>query len=197
MIGRRAFAMAMLGLGLAAGCVGGAESGVSGDGAFVDISGARHTPLDPDPGELHCLVFVTVDCPIANGYAPTIQGLRRQFGPRPVRFFLVHVDPDVDSATAAAHAAEYGHEGPILRDPDHVLVRATGAGVTPEAAVVGASGEVLYCGRIDNWYADFGSKRPQPSQHDLRDALQAALAGQPIARDRVPAIGCYIDDLRR
>lgn len=142
------------------------------------------------------LVFLTTDCPIANAYAPRIQALAEQFADRPARFFLVHVDPDVTADVARAHAADYGHQSPVLLDHEHALVGHTGVTVTPEVAVVVGDGEVVYRGRIDNWYGDLGRKRPKPTRHELRDALEAVFAGAEVEVPRTEAVGCYVPDLR-
>lgn len=52
---------------------------------------------------------------------------------------------------------------------------------------------MLYQGRIDNWFGDLGKKRPQPTRHDLRDAIHALLAGAEVVEARTVAIGCSIE----
>ena len=163
--------------------------------ALRAIDGERHHPLDVGDGVANVVVFTTTDCPIANGYAPTIQKLVADFEPRGVRFFLVHVDPDLTVADAKEHAADYGHRSTVLLDPKHALVRTTGATITPEAVVVTGAGEVRYQGRIDDWYGDLGRKRPRPRRHDLRDALDAVVADRPVATSRTEAIGCDMPPL--
>jgi len=36
----------------------------------TDVNGARVSPLSPAAGDVHLLIFVTPDCPVANRYAP-------------------------------------------------------------------------------------------------------------------------------
>jgi hypothetical protein len=66
--------------------------------------------------------------------------------------------------------------------------------VTPTAVVVDAQGTVRYRGRVDNLYAALGKTRQQVTSHDLRDALDAVLAGRPVAHPETEAIGCFITD---
>ena len=161
-----------------------------------DLGGRAWQPLRPE-GETkaHVLLFTTRDCPVANGYAQEIGRIARDYAAQPVAFLLIHVDPDVTVADAREHAREYALDLPILRDLDHTLVRTTGVKVTPEAAVINADGTVAYTGRIDDRFTSLGRQRPQPTRHDLRLALDAVLAGQPVASPRVEAIGCPIADL--
>lgn len=162
--------------------------------AFQDLDGHAVAPLEVEGARAHVLLFTTVDCPIANGYAPAIGRLAGEYTGAGVRFFLVHVDPAVDAARAREHARDYGYTFPVLLDPEHALVAAVGATVTPEVAVLDGSGELAYLGRIDDWYAALGKKRRRATTSDLADALDAVLDGRPVEVTRAPAVGCLIPD---
>ena len=73
------------------------------------------------------------------------------------------------------------------------------ARITPEAAVwVPSRGawRLVYHGRIDDRYLDFGKWRAEPTRHDLAEAIGAALSGKPVRESVTKAIGCSIADLR-
>jgi len=72
-------------------------------------------------------------------------------------------------------------------------VELTGAYVTPQAAVLTGDGKLLYLGRVDNRVEDFGKQRLTATVFDLRDAIDAALAGKPVAHPRTKSIGCAIN----
>ncbi|QJW96371.1 redoxin family protein [Frigoriglobus tundricola] len=160
-----------------------------------DINGTAQTPLAVTDAKAHVLIFLTTDCPIANSYAPEIGAMMKDFADQPVRFYAVHVDPDLTPAGAQKHAKEYGLTLPVLVDTKHQLVAATGVTRTPEVAVVLKDGTIAYRGRIDDRYPGLGKKRQAPSQRDLRDALSAVLAGEPVPTGRTQAVGCSIPDL--
>jgi hypothetical protein len=82
-----------------------------------------------------------------------------------------------------------------LRDPEHKLVKQSQAQITPEAAVFDSNGRLVYHGRIDNLYEDFGHARKSATTHELSDAIEAAIAGKPLSGKATPAVGCYISDL--
>jgi thiol-disulfide isomerase/thioredoxin len=160
-----------------------------------DLKGKDQTPLAVTDAKAHVLVFLTTDCPIANSYAPEIGAMLKDYADQPVRFYAVHVDPDLTVADAQKHAKEFGLTLPVLVDTKHQLVTATGVTRTPEVAVVLKDGIVAYRGRIDDRYPGLGKKRQAPSQRDLRDALSAILAGEPVPAARTQAVGCSIPDL--
>ena len=170
--------------------------------SVFDLAGQPIDPLAADGGaKATVFIFVRTDCPISNRYAPEVRRLHEKFTPQGVSIRLIYPDPDQTASAIRDHLHEYGYASQALRDPHHVLVRMTGAQVTPEAAVFAAadsagSPELVYCGRIDDRYVDFGTARPAPTTHDLEQVLEAILAGQPIAATTTRAVGCYISDLK-
>ena len=155
-----------------------------------DADGHSVRPLDVQGSPAVVLVFVATDCPISNSYAPEVQRIMAEHRTDGLRFYLVYAD--ATAAEAKAHEAAYGYRCPALLDPDHVLAARVGATVTPEVAVVGDGGRLLYRGRIDDRYVDFGRKRPAATTHDLRTALAAVAAGRPVEIPLTRAVGCPI-----
>src|SRR5712664_2483561 len=159
---------------------------------MADINGVPRSPLHPD-GKASVLFFITSDCPISNSYAPEIQRICSEYGPKKVSCNLVYVDPDLTVAEVKKHVKDFGYSGvPAILDSTQKLVHGAGATITPEAALIGASGQVLYRGRIDNVYASLGKRRPEATEKDLRKALDEVLGGRAIATPSTKAIGCYI-----
>tara|TARA_B100000686_G_scaffold39423_2_gene40813 strand:- start:296 stop:901 length:606 start_codon:yes stop_codon:yes gene_type:complete len=161
--------------------------------AFADVRGKQHTPFSSGKAKAVVFVFLLRDCPVSNVYAPELTRIHKAYAKKGVALYLVHPDRDTDAKTARAHASEYKLSAPVVLDHDHKLTRLAKASVTPEAAVFDAKARLLYHGRIDNLYADFGKKRFKPTQHDLRDTLDALLAGKRLAKRTTEAVGCYID----
>jgi hypothetical protein len=142
------------------------------------------------------LIFTRTDCPISNRSAPAVGALCDRFQPLGVDFFLVYVDPRQDGDRIRRHLKEYHYTCPAIRDPYHSLAAECKATVTPEAVVFDAQRAVVYQGRIDDLYADFGEPRTSATTHELADALEAIVNGEPVAQPRTKAIGCYISDLK-
>ena len=109
-----------------------------------------------------------------------------------VLFYAVQGDTTIPDEEVRRHAREFAYRFPTLLDPRQILARHTGAMVTPEAVVLSEEGAVLYLGRIDNRVEDFGKTRIAATEFDLRDALDAILAGRPVPHPRTRALGCAI-----
>lgn len=157
-----------------------------------DTEGVEHTPNEWAQARAVVLFFVTTDCPLSNGYAPEMNRIEQAYAPRGAVFYAVQGDTTIPDEEVRRHAREYGYRFPAVLDPRQILARHTGATVTPEAVVLSAEGAVLYRGRIDNRVEDFGKTRLQATQFDLRDALDAIMAGRPVPHPRTRALGCAI-----
>ncbi len=154
------------------------------------------TPADPflaAAGRPVVLIFVRTDCPISNRYAPLIQRISSEYGAK-IGLWLVYPSRTASAEKIRQHEREYGYKLAALRDPQHALVTQAQVRVTPEAAVFDANRHLLYHGRIDDLYQDFGRARPAATTHELDDAIQAALSGK-TPPPNTPGVGCYIADL--
>ena len=145
---------------------------------------------------LTVLIFVSIDCPVSNRYAPEIRRLHDEFTPRGVRFRLVYPNPLDDEAAIGRHLRDFGYPNIAERDRDRTLVNMAGATITPEAAVFDSRERLVYRGRIDDRFVELGRERPSATRRDLRDALTAVLAGKPVSPSQTQAVGCFIGDMK-
>ncbi len=166
--------------------------------ALAALEALTGKPLDPFAGAAHArvLLFVRTDCPITNRYAPELRRIALEFAHRGVDFWLVYPDPAETSGAIEAQIAEYKLPGKALRDPHHKLVARSQATVSPQAAVFDNGGHLMYSGRIDDRYFDFGKSRPAAQTYDLEAAIAAVLSGKPVKLSRTRAVGCYLADVR-
>ena len=164
--------------------------------SLTDTAGRIHQTADWNNVKAVVIFFTTVDCPLSNGYIPEMNRISRDYGSRGIAFYAVQTDTTIPEAEVVQHTKEFGFEFPVLLDPKQILVKHTGAIVTPEVAVLSKSGEVSYLGRIDNRIVDFDQRRPAATAFDLKDALEAVLSGRKPAEPRTTAVGCGINFVR-
>jgi peroxiredoxin len=164
--------------------------------SLEDTAGTKHGRHEWRDKKAVLLLFIGLDCPVSNGYAPEMQRLVENYATRGVACYAVHADPDVTAEMAATHAKEYGLKFSVLLDPLQALARQAGARYMPEAVVLSKEGQIVYRGRIDDRYTLEGKRRDQPQTHELEDALEAVLAGKepPVAETKV--YGCRLPKLR-
>lgn len=154
---------------------------------------ARPDVLTPHGEKAVVLLFVRPDCPISNRYAPEIQRLQKVYAPSGIEFHLVYPERGLNLAAIEQHRREYGYTLPAIADRDHRYTGLAQAHTTPEAAVF-VAGRLVYRGRIDDRFADFGKARPEPARRDLDAVLAAISQGRAVAFRETRAIGCAIEE---
>ncbi len=169
---------------------------IAGDFVLKDIHQNEIAPLKSIDDKPVVLIFISTDCPIANGYAPEINRIYEKYSEQKVKCTLVHVDPELTNRDATKHADEFALKPAVVVDRKHELVQAAGAKTTPEAVVFDSAGKVVYRGRINDRYADYGDRRNTVKTHNLRDTLDAVLAGKEVKVKETRALGCLIEPLK-
>ena len=137
---------------------------------------------------LTVLMFIATRCPYSNAYNGRMEKLSSDYGTRGVAFVGINSNETESAADIVEHARSHGLTFPILKDAGSRVADLYGAQRTPEVFVVDGSGALRYHGRIDENAQDAaGVKSP-----DLRNALDALLAGQPVPSAETKAFGCTI-----
>jgi hypothetical protein len=165
--------------------------------AFLAVSvfsaAAAETPLDSKT-KVVALIFISSECPISNKMVPEIERVHKKFAKTDAGVWIVYPNASDTEKDIKDHRREYHINTPYVRDPKHYLVKKSGVTVTPEAVVYNEKREILYRGRINDQYLALGKGRPQATQHDLEEAIEAVLAGNKPKAEKTEAIGCYIQD---
>jgi thiol-disulfide isomerase/thioredoxin len=164
------------------------------------VDGGVVKPFASGP-EASVAFFVATDCPVSNAYAPEIQRVCREYNGRGVGCSLIYEDVEIAHSglplrqQVRGHLTDYKFAGiPAAIDGDRAAAAVGKATITPTAVVVDRGGAIRYRGRIDNLYVALGKTRQQVTSHDLRDALDAVLAGHPVLHPETESIGCFITD---
>ena len=133
------------------------------------------------------LIFIAVQCPVSNAYNERMEKLAQDYKARGINVIGINSNVSEDAGAVKAHAAQNNLTFPILKDPGNKIADRLGATRTPEAYFLDASNKLLYHGRIDNSKDVSGV-----NSSELRDAMDAALAGKPIEKTSAMAFGCSI-----
>jgi len=157
-----------------------------------DVDGGEHRQAEWDSKRAVVVFFTTTECPLSNGYIPEMNRLQKEYAARNVAFYAVEVDTALTDRDVRKHAKDFAIAYPVLIDKRQTLVRLAGATATPEVAVLSNKGAVLYLGRIDNRVEDFDQHRNVATEHDLRNALDAVLAGRVAPHATTKVVGCAI-----
>src|SRR5437660_3028160 len=137
------------------------------------------------------LVFTTTTCPLAQRYLPTLRQLDRDYRGKAVQCVAINVGAADSILAIAAHAVRHDMDFPFVKDQSGDCVRAVGVRRTPEVVVLDDQRRLCYRGRIDDQYR-LGGVRPAATSHDLKEAIDAVLAGRKVTRPETVVDGCPI-----
>lgn len=147
----------------------------------------------PDSADAFVVMFICNHCPFVKHVREELARLGRDYRSNVAIVAInsndIESHPGDSPAMMKLEAAKWGYTFPYLFDADQSVARAYRAACTPDFFVFDRDRKLVYRGQLD------GSR---PSNHvpsdgrDLRAALDATLAGQPVADDQHPSIGCSI-----
>ncbi|HWS53100.1 MAG TPA: thioredoxin family protein [Pyrinomonadaceae bacterium] len=193
---RKLYAAALLGaLALAAAAApagasdttGGAIGATVADFTLPDADGREHSLASLRGKNGTVLIFVSTQCPISNAYDARMEKLSQDLRALGVNVVGINSNATESPADVKQHAAAKKLSFPILKDGGNRIADRLDARVTPEAYFLDASNKLVYRGRIDN-----SRNGDAISSQELREAVEATLAGRPVAKTEVRAFGCSI-----
>jgi peroxiredoxin len=128
------------------------------------------------------VLFMSTLCPYCNYYNDLLRDMAADYAGRGVVFVAINSSRVETLDEIRDHARRHGHTFPILRDAGGKLATLFDARRTPEAFVLDREGRLRYRGRI-------ASKMSSP---DLKNALDALLAGRDVRPAETKAFGCAL-----
>jgi len=134
------------------------------------------------------VMFIATKCPYSNAYNERMKDLAASFGQKGVLFVGINSNKTEPEQEAREHARSHGHTFPIAKDPDNKVADLYDAKHTPEVFVVSPDGKLRYHGRID----DNSEDAAKVSSPDLKNALDALIAGKAVPVAETKAFGCSI-----
>jgi len=157
------------------------------DFTLPDTNGKEHSlnALKGKKGTV--IIFVAVQCPVSNAYNERMEKLVQEYKAKGINVIGINSNVAESADAVKAHAVDNNLSFPILKDPSNKIADRLGATKTPEAYFLDAGNKLLYHGRIDNSKDASGVNATE-----LRDAMDAVLAGKPVEKTSAMAFGCTI-----
>lgn len=161
----------------------------------VDVISGRTVESDRLRGKLGMLVmFLCRHCPFVKHIEAEIAKFAHDYKDKGIGLVAVSSNdaeafPDDDPYSLKAQATEQGFTFPYLYDYTQEVAHAFEAACTPEFFLYDRNMKLVYRGQFDD--SRPGNGIPVTGQ-DLRAAMDALLAGQPVSQDQKPSLGCNI-----
>jgi thiol-disulfide isomerase/thioredoxin len=156
---------------------------------LVGIDDQTHSLGDLSEAKAVIVVFTCNHCPVAQAYEDRIVELAADYADKGVELVAINVNNmEADKLPAMKERAEEkGFKFVYLYDPTQAIGRAFGATVTPHAFLLDGQRRVAYMGAIDD-----NMDPDKVTQHHLRNAIDAVLAGNAPTVATTKQFGCGI-----
>jgi len=170
------------------------------DFSLPGVDGKQHSLKDFASAKVLALVFTCNHCPTAQAYEPRVQKLHDDYKDKGVAVVAISTnDPlalrldelgftDVGDSfdDMKQRAKDINITYPYLYDgDDQVVGRAYGPASTPHVFVFDSERKLRYAGRIDD-----SERASDVKSHDMRNAIDALLAGNEVTVPLTNSIGC-------
>ena len=157
------------------------------------VDGKEHSLESFKEAEILIVVFSCNHCPAAIGSEDRMTQLHEDYAPKGVAMVSINSNedqnhPDDSFEKMKVRARDKGFPFPYVRDESQDAAKAYGALRTPHFYVFDGQRRLCYTGRMDDNPFDAS----KASQHDLRNALDAMLAGKKPPAEVTNPIGCNV-----
>lgn len=156
------------------------------------VDGRNHALDDYEGASALVLIQSCNHCPYVQAWEGRIDAVQRDYAERGVRLVAISSNdadahPEDSFDEMQKRAERQGFTFDYLYDEDQSVARALGSERTPEVFVYDAERRLVYHGAVDDSRDDTAV-----TQHYLRDALDAVLAGRAPAVGETPPVGCTV-----
>jgi peroxiredoxin len=165
------------------------------DFALPDVTTGRTVALKDVAGSRALLVmFICRHCPYVKHVREGLARLSEDYADADVAIVAISSNDPVEypedaPESLAEDARAAGYRFPLLFDETQAVARAYGAACTPDFFLYDADRQLVYRGQLDD--SRPGNGIPVTGK-DLRAAMDAVLAGDPVAEHQRASVGCSI-----
>jgi peroxiredoxin len=140
------------------------------------------------------VMFICHHCPFVKHVKSELAQLGRDYAAKGVGIVGISSnDPAVSADDSPAGlqrmAAEWGFNFPVCYDENQAVAKSYAAACTPDFYLFDQDRKLVYRGQLDDSRPSNG--KPVTGA-DLRAAIDALVAGQPVNQDQRPSVGCNI-----
>ena len=160
---------------------------VIADFKLPDADGKNHSLASLKGKNGTVMVFTSTQCPVVKDYNERIEKLAQDYREKGVNVIGINSNATESVDDMKQQISENKYSFVVLKDKNNKIADLLGAQRTPEVYFLDASNKLAYRGRIDNHRV-----LVHVQANDLRDAIDAVLAGKPVTKAETAAFGCSI-----
>jgi peroxiredoxin len=157
------------------------------DGARISLDDFKAAPA-------LLVIFMCNHCPYVKHVRQDLARLAKEYQEKGVAVVGISANdvagyPEDSPEMMAREKTEAGYTFPYLYDETQAVAKAYSAACTPDFYVFDRERKLVYRGQMD---ASRPGNAIAVTGKDLRSALDAVLAGEPVSADQRPSMGCNI-----
>jgi hypothetical protein len=161
-------------------------------GSLRDVLGRQRSLKEFDDRAALVLMFIGVECPLANRCLPEVLELEAEYRRHKVQFLAIYPHEHETIDLVAAHAMEHDIPFPAIKDINQVLADALAVERVPTFCVLDGDRILRYHGRLSDQFT-VGRQRVKAQRQDLRMALDELIHRQAVTVPETPIDGCLLD----
>ncbi len=140
------------------------------------------------------VMFICRHCPYVKHVQSELARLGKDYQSRDIGIVAItsndiEQQPDDSPESTRSMAQELGFTFPFCYDESQAIAKAYGATCTPDFFLFDRNRQLVYRGQLDDSRPSNGLP---VTGRDLRAALDALLAGQPVSQEQRASLGCNI-----
>ncbi len=164
------------------------------DFSLINIDGTTVSLNDFETASALVVIFMCNHCPFVIHIAEGLAQFAKDYQDKGIAIAGINSNdvsthPDDSPAKMVVEAENRGYTFPYLYDESQEVAKAYRAACTPDFFLFDKDHKLMYRGQFDASRPD--SDIPVTGE-DLRAAVDAVLADEPVAEDQTPSLGCNI-----
>ncbi|HKT21868.1 MAG TPA: thioredoxin family protein, partial [Nitrososphaerales archaeon] len=156
------------------------------------VDGKKHSLASYADSPVLVVIFSCNHCPYVKDYEDRMVAIQRDYAPKGVQLVAINSNDEkaypedsFPEMVKRAKAKEFNF--PYLRDESQMVVEAYGGVCTPHVFAFDKGRVLRYRGRVDD-----SRDSSKVASHDLRNAIDDLLAGNPVRTPDTRPFGCSI-----
>lgn len=155
--------------------------------------GKGYGPLDFKDKAVLVVIFMCNHCPYVKATIDRMIAIQKDYQAKGVQLIGINANdpeeyPEDSFESMQKWVQEKGINFPYLQDESQEIAKLYQAQCTPDIYVFNQERKLVYHGRIDDNWKDESAV----TKRELREALDAILAHQPLPEKQMPSMGCGI-----
>ena len=160
---------------------------------FTSCQNHRTKLVKEKTSNLKCYFFFIQDCPASKYAISKVAQMDKAYPDSLVKFIGVYSDPVPNLLTMRKLVNNHSPNLTIIIDSTLAIAKKYNATTTPQFILLDEAEKVLYDGRIDDYYIDFGKHGDDPKDNYVQMAIETLKAGKGKYIRSTKPIGCKIN----